>query len=706
MKLKAFFSPRSIAVVGASREPQKVGHKIFKNLVNSEYQGNLYPINPKAEEIIGHKCYHTIIKVPYTIDLAIIVVRAKIVPLVVEQCGVKGVKGIIVISAGFSETGREGALLEKKVLDICRKYNMRMQGPNCLGIINTKLHMNASFANTNTLSGNIAFISQSGALGTTILNWLFARGVGLSFFVSLGNEADLNQNDFLEALAENANTKAIGIYIEGVKKGDRFIEVTKRLTKKKPIIALKAGTTDVGVRAISSHTGSLAGSDTAFSAAFYKSGIIRVNTLNELFDLVMAFEGQTIPRGKNVLIVTNGGGPGILTADACEKIGLNLPLLEYSLREDLRTCLPPHASVNNPIDILGDADQNRYKLAIKAGLKSQKIDGLIVILTPQAMTPDTKIAQILIDSRRFTDKPIISVFMGLDNDSESIRILQKNKIPNYIFPESAAYVLKRMYDYSSFSRSKTESSPCFKDIGFERIREIFTQVKKEERINLTSEESIKVVKALGVSIPTSKIATSKKHAGIIADLIGYPIAMKVVSPDIIHKTDFGGIILNVNSRKEAEKNYDAMIRNIHKILPQAEVLGILLQKMVPQGIEVIVGAIKDVHFGPLIMFGLGGIYVNFLRDTSYRLSPLTRSEAIEMIQDTKAYILLGGVRGKSPSDIDSIIEIILRISKIMNHFNEIVEMEINPIFVFEDQKGTVAIDARITLEKNNNPNAI
>jgi len=420
-----------------SRDPTKVGHRIFKNLVDFGFQGGLYPINPKADEILGFKCYGNITEVPDNVDLAVIAVPARIVPMIAEQCGLKNVKGIVVISAGFSEIGREGSHLEKKLLAVCRKYGMRMQGPNCLGLINTQSHMNASFAATQPISGNIAFVSQSGALGSTILNWALQNDVGFTSFISLGNEADLSAADFLEALAEDEQTKAIGLYIEGVKNGRRFLDVARSVTKKKPIVALKSGTTDVGVRAVSSHTGSLAGSDTAFSAAFKKAGVLRVDTLEELFDLVLAFEDQPLPKGKKVLIVTNGGGPGILAADACEKMGLDLPLLELELRESLRKALPPHSSVNNPVDVLGDADENRYNLALDAGLKSKNIDGIIVILTPQAMTPSDKIAQVIAETRKASEKPIIGAFMGLPADSVAIKTLQKNNIPNYVFPESA-----------------------------------------------------------------------------------------------------------------------------------------------------------------------------------------------------------------------------------------------------------------------------
>jgi len=699
MKLEAFFKPRSIAVIGASREEKKVGHKIFRNLVEFGFHGKLYPINPHATEILGFKCYKSVLDVPSEIDLAVVAVPAKIVPLVAEQCGIKGVKGIIVISAGFSETGREGTHLERRLLNICRKYGMRMQGPNCLGAINTASRMNASFASANPPIGNIAFVSQSGALGSTILNWAIRNDVGFSSFVSLGNEADLSAADFLEALGEDEQTRVIGLYIEGVKDGSHFIKVAEKLTKKKPVVALKAGTTDVGMRAVSSHTGSLAGSDVAFSAAFKKTGILRVATLEELFDLVLAFEEQPLPKGKRVLIVTNGGGPGILTADACEKRGLDLPLLERSIREELQKSLPPHASVNNPVDVLGDANEERYRIALDAGLRSSEVDGIIVILTPQAMTPVKKVAQTIVESRKRAKKSIIAAFMGLEENSSEIRLLRKEGIPNYRFPEATTYVLSRMYEYTLIASSSREEPPSFSDINYDKINKVLNKVRLEDRLNLTVEESFQIGEAAGIPMPPAKIARSRSEAGEIADLIGYPAVMKIVSPEILHKTDVGGVVLNIRSREEAERKYDEILRKIRLFMPQARISGVLIQKMVPEGKEVIVGGVRDVQFGPLMMFGLGGIYVNFLRDVSYRLCPLTRTEAEEMIQETKAYILLRGVRGEPPSDISSLVDIILKVSQIMCRFEEIMEMEINPLFVYEKGKGCAAVDIRITLSK-------
>ncbi|MEM1588306.1 MAG: acetate--CoA ligase family protein [Candidatus Bathyarchaeia archaeon] len=699
MKLEAFFNPSSIAIIGASREPEKVGHKVLKNLIEAGYKGRIYPINPQASEIMGLKCYKSVLEAPESIDLAIIVVPARIVLKVAEECGEKGVKGLIVISAGFSETGKEGALLEEQLVKICKKYGMKLQGPNCLGIINTRMNINASFASATPTPGTVGFISQSGALGSTILNWALENRVGFTSFISLGNEADLEVSDFLEALGEDEETKVIALYIEGVKDGRKFIRIAKEVSKKKPILALKAGVTEVGVKAVASHTGSLAGSEAAFSAAFKKAGILRVSSLEELFNLILAFESQPIPKGNNVLIITNGGGPGILAADACEKCGLNLPLLEESLVKTLRENLPSHASFSNPLDVLGDADEKRYFLALQAGLKSKKINALIIIVTPQAMTPAEKIAEtiIKIKTQNF-EKPILTSFMGFKNESNPLKILKENNIPNYYFPEATAYVLKTMYEYYVILNSPKEEPEKIFDLKHEEIKNIIMKVKLEERTVLTIDEALEVAKAANIPTPKAAVAKNLEEAIKVASEVGYPLTMKIISPEIIHKTDVGGVILNIKTPEEVKRAYEKIITQSKLFIPQAKILGVLLQKMAHIGKEVIVGAVRDHVFGPLVMFGLGGIYVNFLKDVSYRLCPLTRLEAKEMIEETKAYILLKGVRGEKSADIDALINVILRISNLMSEFEEIMEIEVNPLVVYEEKKGCTGLDVKVTVK--------
>jgi len=698
MKLDAFFNPRAIAVIGASRDPSKIGHRIAKNIIDGGFAGAIYPINPNANEILGLKCYKSIKDAPSEIDLAVIVVPSKIVPSVLEDCGVRGVRGVIVISAGFGETGREGTRLEREIVSICRRYDMRMQGPNCLGIISVQSRVNASFAPTMPPPGNIAFVSQSGALGSAILSWAIRNEIGFTKFISLGNEADLNATDFLETLGEDEDTKVIGLYIEGVKDERRFIEVAKRVSRKKPIVAVKAGTTSAGIRAVSSHTGSLAGSEEAFSAAFKKAGIIRAGTIEELFNLVLAFGSQPLPKGRRALIVTNGGGPGILAADACEKAGLEISLLEREIIEELRKNIPPYASLNNPVDILGDAGEKRYRLAVEAGLRSNNVDGIIVILTPQAVTPSEKVAETLADTGRFSGKPILASFMGFEESSTVIKMLKRGGIPNYAFPEQAAFALKAMYEYTLILGSPIEEEIPRVDIDAAKISEVIQRVRSEGRSVLTIDESMIIAEAAKIPMPRAAVARSREEAGRLADEVGYPLAMKIVSPDILHKTDIGGVVLGVKSRTEAEKTYELLIRRARTIMPRARILGVLVQRMAPRGKEVIVGAVRDPQFGPLIMFGLGGIYVDFLKDVSYRLCPLTKAEAARMIEETRTYVLLRGVRGELPSDINSIIDVILKVSQVMTQFEEIAEMEVNPLLVYKSSEGCLGVDVRIIIK--------
>ncbi|MEM2585024.1 MAG: acetate--CoA ligase family protein [Thermoproteota archaeon] len=700
MKLEAFLNPRSVAVVGASREEKKVGHRILRNLINSGFKGSIYPVNPNADMILGYKCYKSVSEIEEDVDLAVVSVPANAVLGVVEECGRKGVKGVVVISAGFSETGRDGVMLEKQLVSKCREYGIRLQGPNCLGLINSRIGLNASFASTSPIPGNISIVSQSGALGSAILNWAGFNSMGLASFISVGNEADLTVSDFLDAFIEDENTRVVGVYMEGVKNGEYFLEVAKRLSRKKPLVILKSGTTEVGIRAVSSHTGSLAGSDVAFSAACKKTGALRVETMKEFFDLLFAFQYQPLPKGKNVLVITNGGGPGVLAVDACEKLGLNLPLLERDLIEGLRKQFPPHASLGNPLDVLGDADENRYKIALESAFKSNVVDSIILILTPQAMTPSEEVARVITETSKMVEKPILASFMGFDNDSTPIRILRAGRIPNYDFPESAALVLRRMYDYYLASNKADEPIATVTGVDNEAVVRIKSTAEAEGRVSLSQEEAFQIASAYGIPVPKSMLARSVREACEIAESIGYPVAVKVVSPDILHKTDMGCVILNINSCEEVGRAYELVVNRARTLMPQARVLGAIVQKMVPSGREVIIGAVRDPQFGPLMMFGLGGIYVNFLRDVSYRLAPLTLTDAMEMISETKAYALLKGVRGEPPADFRSLVDVMIRISQLMCHFKDVVEMEINPLMVYEEGKGCMAVDIKMTLAKH------
>ena len=696
--LEKFLKPRSVAVIGASRTPGAVGHEIVRNLIRSKYPGKIYPVNPKADEILGLKCYKKISEVGEEVDLAVISVPAKIVPQVVEEAGESGVKCLIVVSAGFREVGPEGSVREREVLDICRKYSMRMLGPNCLGLINTSTPINASFAKQMPIKGSIAFLSQSGALCTAILDWAEREEIGFSNLISLGNMADTDETSFIELLATDEATKAILVYIEGVKDGKRFLEVAPKVSKIKPIIIFKAGTSTAGARAAASHTGSIAGSKVAYDVAFRRSKVLTVNSLEDLFNLGLSLSSQSTPKGRNIAILTNAGGPSIVAADAASSHGLNLAWLSSSTIEKLRKNLPMEASWINPVDVLGDALAERYEFALRTLLGDEMVDAVIVILTPQAMTQPVETAKRIVEAHlKFPDKPILPVFMGGESVEEAVKILSQNGIPNFQYPEKAASTLAGMIQYGEYLTADSVGEIPKFDVDRKTVEEIFDRVRKENRVNLLSVEARQVVKAYGIPVPRYGLAQDRRQAVKISRRIGYPVVMKIVSPQILHKTDVGGVKLNLKSDREVELAFNEMMRNASIFMPDARVFGVEIQEMMPQGREIIIGMHRDLQFGPLIMFGLGGIYVNLIKDVSFRLAPISREEAYQMILETKAYAILRGLRGEASSDIDSLVEMILRISQLSTDFDEINEIDINPIFVYEHGKGAVALDVKMTI---------
>jgi len=695
---KVFFSPDSVAVIGASRREGAVGHEVVKNLLNFGYRGRIFPVNPKADELLSLKCYPSVLRIEDDIDLGIITVPAEIVPKAAEEAGKKGLKGLIVISAGFKETGLEGLEREKKLLEICRKYRMRLVGPNCLGLINTFTPINASFASQMPKKGGIAFASQSGALCTAILDWAEKEGIGFSNIISLGNMADMNETDFMQLLAEDPSTKAILIYMEGIKEGKNFLKVSPVVSRKKPVVILKSGVSEAGVRAAASHTGSAAGSGVAYDVAFKKCGILKASSIEELFNLGIAFSYQSVPHGRNVAIVTNAGGPSVVAADACSLQGLRMAWVSPETGETLRKGLPEAASWINPVDVLGDALADRYEFALKTLLPEDYVDSIIVILTPQAMTQPLETAKHMITlNSKFPDKPILAVFMGGERIEKAVKILNDARIPVYSQPEKAVLTLAGMAQYRDrVNLGVDEEYLTFKP-DRENVQRILDRAKSERRNSLISVEARQLAQAYGISVPPSELAQNARQVVNAASKMGYPVALKVVSPQILHKTDIGGVKLNINSEREIITAFNEIIRNANFFMPEARIFGVEVQKMVPAGKEVIVGMIRDAQFGPLIMFGLGGIYVNILKDFSFRLAPVSVKEASEMMAETKTYALLRGVRGERSADIESIIDTILKISQMSMDFEEISEIDINPLFAYEQGNGVLALDVKITV---------
>ena len=700
MDLEAIFRPGSVAVVGASRTPGKVGYILTKNMMGSGFGGEIYPINPGADEILGLKCYKSVLDVPDAIDLAVITIPSASVLQVANECGRKGVKALVVISAGFKETGHDGAVLEQQLLEIGKQYNMRIQGPNCLGLINTETPINLSFAAGMPRKGRIGFISQSGALGTAILDWIIKENIGFHSFISLGNKADLDEVDFIEAMAEDDDIGVILLYLESIEKGRKFIDTSMRVVKKKPVMVLKGGTSSTGARAAGSHTGAFVGSFLAYQTAFNKAGVILAQNVEELFDCGVAFTEQPLPRDEGIAIITNAGGPGILATDLAERLGVKLASLSSDLQNRLRQNLPPASATGNPVDVLGDARAERYRFALNEVLADEHVNAAIVLLTPQAMTESLETAKNIVETKMaVANKPILAVFMGGGAVEEASKLLVENGVPCFDFPEKAIQTISAMYTYKRFlSQSATEPA-TFIDVNKERVKEIIASARGDGRVVLLSTEAADVVGAYGIPVPANRLVKTAEEAVKAADEFGYPIVLRIVSPDILHKTDIGGVALNLNSPEEIRQAFDRIITSVSKFMPRARIYGVMVYHMVPRGHEMIIGMSQDVQFGPLVMFGLGGIYVNFLKDVSFRLAPLSEPEASKMMEETKAYTLLKGIRGEEASDIEALKEMLLRVSQLVWDFPEIVEMDINPVIVYSEGKGCYALDVKITLTK-------
>lgn len=697
MKLDPIFRPKSVAVIGASSTRGKVGNVLADNLLKSGYEGPIYFVNNKGGEILGKQAYKTVQEIPGEVDLAVVSIPSKFVIQTVEQCGEKGVKAMIVISAGFKEIGGEGAELEKKLVETAQKYGIRIQGPNCLGTINTHMPLDLSFASTLPMKGSIGFITQSGALGTAILDWIIAEEIGFGSIVSLGNKADLDEVDFIEAMAVNPDIKVILLYLESIERGRKFLEVASEVVKTKPIMVVKGGTSSAGAKAAGSHTGALVGSFLAYQKAFDKAGVILSESMEDLFNYAVAFTEQNLPEEEGIAIVTNAGGPGILSTDLIDSLGMKMATLSGETVKTLKEQLPVAASTGNPVDILGDALPDRYALAVEATLKDPNVHSLVVLLTPQAMTDSLTTAKHIVEISKKQTKPVITVFMGGNWVDTATDYLKDNGVPCFNFPEKGIKTLNALYKYARHLKLPELSPPEFEDIDRETVKSIFDGAKADGRNVLFPHEAMNVAKAYGIPTPASGLATNADEAVKYADEMGYPVVMKIVSPDIMHKTDIGGVELNLTNTNMVRIAFDEIMRKCRKAQPLATIYGITVDKMVPKGREMIIGMSRDPQFGPMVMFGLGGIYVNYLKDVAFRLAPMNEREARHMMEETKSYSLLKGVRGETPADIDKLREAILRIGHLVWDFPELQDLDINPIFVYDEGKGCSALDVKITL---------
>ena len=702
-KMQSIMNPKSVAVVGASNRPGSVGQAVFRNILEGGYGGVLYPVNPKARSIHSVKAYPALSEIPDEVDMAVIIVPADHVAGVVEEAAEKSVKGVVIITAGFKEIGGEGVEREKRLTEIARANNIAMIGPNCLGIMNTSpaVSLNASFATKMPRRGKIAFISQSGALCTAVLDYADGRNVGFSKFISFGNKADVNEIELLRYLKDDPETQVILMYLEDISNGREFIEVAREITwgARKPMLAIKSGRSAEGAKAAASHTGSLAGSDRAYDAIFMQSGIQRVEGITELFHYAIAFARMPVPKGRKIAIVTNAGGPGIMATDAAVRYDLNLAELSTNTKEQLQKYLPPTANIHNPVDIIGDAGPDRYEAAIREVLLDENVDGAVVILSPQAMTDPLETAEIVPRAIEGVDKPVLCSFMGIVDVSEGVRYLEAHNIPNYVFPESSVRAMAAMLKFGDLLRLEKRQVRRVAANRDTVIDIINRRLGTQDKYYMPEQEASELLDCYGFPVLPHRLVRTPDELEDAADQVGFPVAMKICSPDIIHKFDVGGVKLKIKNLDQARQAYDDILANARQAKPDAEIKGVLMEKMARSGVEVILGATRDPRFGPMIMFGLGGTFVEVIKDVSFRLAPMWEVSAEIMMQSIATYKLLLGVRGQPRSDIESIKDCILRLSQLVSDHPEIMELDINPLIVYPEGQGCVVADSRMLLAR-------
>ena len=692
--LDRLFSPRSIAVIGASKTVGKVGYLTLSNLVQSGFQGPIVPINSAGGELFGLPVYKQLADYPDPIDLVVIAVPAEMVPAAARDAVAKKAGAVVVVASGFKEAGPEGRALEDELIAICQRGGVRLLGPNCLGVINTAIRMNASFSRRIPQAGSMAIFSQSGALCTAMMDIADERELGVSKAISIGNKADITEVDVLEALAEDEDTRVIVGYLEDISDGDRFVKAAEAASNRKPVVILKAGTTTAGSRAAANHTGVLVGKDTAYGAAFKRAGICRADTFDALFDSATALALQPTPKGDRVLIITNSGGSGTISADAVEKAGLTVAPLGEELARQLRRALPDAAFIDNPIDISAAAEPRHYAAAIDIAAAEGSFDAVLIVLAPQYMTEPAATVRAIV-AHLDENMPVLAAFLGGGDIMPSRQELAAAGLPFYDSPERAVTALKAMHEYGVWQRRPARQVVRF-PVNRRRVERIIYRRQRTDRLRLGEVKSKDILKAYGFQILEGRLTTSPEEAMEIARFIGFPVALKVISPSIIHKSDLGGVRLNLNSAQEVADAFDLMMLRINKLAPNAIIGGIYVEKMAEKGLEVIIGMTRDPQFGPMLMFGLGGIFVEVMKDVTFHLAPITENEAAQMLQSTRSYELLQGKRGLKEVDMHAIAVALQRISQLTTDFPQILDLEINPLIVGEMGNEPVVVDARMT----------
>ena len=698
MAESVFLSPKSIAVIGASDKEGSVGRAITSNIMKG-YTGTVFPISPTRDTVFDQKAYKSVLDVPDEIDLAVIITKNTIVPIVLEECGKKKIQGAIVITAGFKEVDEEGKKLEEQLKDIAKKYNLQVIGPNCLGVMNLDpdTMMNSTFLKITPKSGEIALVSQSGAICAALVEDASAQGIGFSAVISMGNKADMTEIDVLKMLAEHEQTKVIVMYLEDMGNGQEFLKVCKQITKqnvvKKPVLVLKSGRSPEGAKAAMSHTGALMGSDEIYDALLQQSGAIRVDTMEELFDYATAFSKQPLPTNGDLVIVSNAGGPAIISTDSCSKLGIKMAKIE-EIRSKIDAVIPPWGSSRNPVDIVGDADFNRFENVLNEVLQHENVGSVISMCTPSATLDYDKLAEVIVKMSKKYKKTMLASLMGLDEGITNREILAAGDVPYYTYAEGSIRALKAMLRFVEWVKSPDGNVTKF-EVDKDKAKSIFDKVKEEGRTNLLEDEGREILDAYGFPLPQSIVATTEDEAVNAANKIGYPIVMKISSPQIVHKSDAGGVKVNLTNDDETRNGFRTIMENAKKYDSNAEIKGVLIVEMVKGGKEMIIGSKLEPGMGPVVMLGMGGIYVEILKDVTFRLAPLTDQEANDMISSIKTKKLLDGVRGEEPSDINKLSECIQRLSQLVSDFKEIKELDMNPVLVMEKGNGCKILDVRI-----------
>jgi len=697
--LTGLFRPKSIAIVGASSTPGKIGHTVVKNLMESKYEGGIYPVNPSADEILGFKVYNSVLDIPDPVEAAVITIPAKFVLEIVKECGQKGVKGLIVITSGFSEVG--DVELEKELVRTAHEYNMRVLGPNVVGTLSNSDKLNASFAPFLPLNGEASLVTQSGALLIAMDAITYSRRIGFDKMISIGNMSDVNFSDTVAWLNQDENTKCISLYIEGLQDGSRFIRESAKASK--PIVVLKAGVSEHGAAAAASHTGSLAGAQKVYSAAFKQAGAIQATDLNDLFDCTLALSLQPPMVGDNVLILTNGGGVGVLATDAAESAGIPLKFAPDSVQEELKKNMPSFGSAKNPVDLTGMAGNDWYYKSTKFAFAHSWVEGLVVLYCETAMTNPMEIAQSIhkaVTETGIKDKPITVSFVGGERSEEAMQWLVEQGIPAYNAPDLAVHAMGTLHEYAQLKDINSDPIDNNVVVDQKAARQVIKKVREDGRNSLTEIESKQIFSAYKMPTAQSILATSEDEAVKTAKEIGYPVVLKIVSPDILHKSDAGGVEVNIKTDEEVRNAYHLILDNAKKYKADANIHGILIQEMAPWGTETIIGSVNDPSFGATVMFGLGGIFVEVLKDVTFRVAPISNREARIMLDEIRGGPILDGVRGESPRDKEALARVLeLYALMIKDLEDEIKESDANPVLVYEAGKGVKVVDARIILKK-------